>query len=159
MTGMQSLYLQKKLAVIQSVGSTNPNFSHFRATDIWLSGSDANQTVSSGWLGRYLDEEFPDYPNGSPNAVAPDPLATQIGSVVSTGFQGPETQMGIRFFTNGDELEIRVYDTVGREVALVARGSYSPGEHEISFNADNLPSGLYFYRVSIGNAPLTYGIT
>ena len=58
----------------------------------------------------------------------------------------------IRFFTNGDELTLRVYDTVGRQVALLAQGSYSPGEHEVEFDSGNLPSGLYFYRVSSANA-------
>ncbi len=95
MTGLHSLYKANKLAVVQSVGYPNPNFSHFRATDIWLSGADSNQYLSSGWMGRYLDEEYPDYPLGYPNTVAPDPLAIQIGSVVTTGFQGPNVQMGI----------------------------------------------------------------
>ncbi len=126
MTGMQSLFDQKKLAVIQSVGYPNPNFSHFRATDIWLSGSDANQTVPSGWMGRYLDDEFPDYPNGYPSAVAPDPLAIQIGSVVSTGFQGPQTQMGIAITSSNSfyQLVTGVVDTApdsraGHELTFV----------------------------------------
>ncbi len=95
MTGLQSLYTEEKLAVIQSVGYPTPNFSHFRATDIWLSGSDSDEYVSSGWMGRYLDEQYPGYPIGYPNAVAPDPLAIQIGSVVSPGLQGQDVQMGI----------------------------------------------------------------
>ena len=95
MTGLQQLYNDAKLAVVQNVGYPNPNFSHFRATDIWLTASDYNVTLTSGWLGRYLDEEYPDYPNGYPNAVAPDPLAIQIGSVITTGLQGPTVSMGM----------------------------------------------------------------
>jgi uncharacterized protein (DUF1501 family) len=95
MTGLQTLYQAGKLAVVQSVGYPNPNFSHFRATDIWLSASDSNQILSAGWLGRYLDQEFPGYPTGYPNTAAPDPLAIQIGSVVSTGLQGPSVSMGV----------------------------------------------------------------
>jgi uncharacterized protein (DUF1501 family) len=95
MTGLQALYQEGKLTVVQSVGYPSPNFSHFRATDIWLSGSDSNQILSSGWLGRYLDQEFPGYPTGYPNTGAPDPLAIQVGSVVSMGFMGPSVNMGI----------------------------------------------------------------
>jgi uncharacterized protein (DUF1501 family) len=95
MTGLQALYQQGKLAVAQSVGYTNPNFSHFRATDIWLSGSDSNQVLATGWLGRYLDREFSNFPTGYPNSSAPDPLAIQVGSVVSTGLQGPSVNMGV----------------------------------------------------------------
>ncbi|MFA5834137.1 MAG: DUF1501 domain-containing protein [Bacteroidota bacterium] len=95
MTGMLDLYTNGKLSVIQSVGYPNPNFSHFRATDIWLTASDSNQFVTEGWLGRYLNEEFPSFPNGYPNTVMPDPLAIQIGSTISPGLQGPSVSMGM----------------------------------------------------------------
>jgi uncharacterized protein (DUF1501 family) len=95
MTGFKSLYDEGKLAVVQSVGYPNPNFSHFRATDIWLTGSDSSEILTTGWLGRYLNEEFTDYPNGYPSAAMPDPLAIQIGSVVSPVIQGPAVSMGM----------------------------------------------------------------
>ncbi|MFZ4620833.1 MAG: DUF1501 domain-containing protein [Bacteroidota bacterium] len=95
MTGMMDLFSAGKLSVVQSVGYPNPNFSHFRATDIWLTASDSNQYLNNGWLGRYLDEEFPAFPVGYPNAVMPDPLAIQIGSTISPGLQGPAVSMGM----------------------------------------------------------------
>ncbi|MCF8452078.1 MAG: DUF1501 domain-containing protein [Pedobacter sp.] len=95
MTGLQSLFNQEKLQIIQSVGYPQPNFSHFRATDIWLSASDSNQTINSGWAGRYLNEEYSNYPMGFPNTVMPDPLAIQIGSFVSPAMQGPAVNMGM----------------------------------------------------------------
>lgn len=95
MTGMQTLFNQEKLQIIQSVGYPQPNFSHFRATDIWLSASDSNQTINSGWAGRYLNEEYSNYPMGFPNTVMPDPLAIQIGSFVSPAMQGPAVNMGM----------------------------------------------------------------
>ncbi len=95
MTGLQTLFNEGKASIIQSVGYPSPNFSHFRATDIWMSGSDSNQYVNSGWIGRYLSEEFPNYPNGYPNATMPDPLGIQIGSVTSFTFQGPAVSHGV----------------------------------------------------------------
>lgn len=95
MTGVQSLYNDGKVCIVQSVGYPSPNFSHFRATDIWLTGSDANQVLNTGWGGRYLQTEYPNYPVGFPNAEMPDPLAIQIGSIVSPAFQGPATNAGV----------------------------------------------------------------
>ncbi|MEW6510831.1 MAG: DUF1501 domain-containing protein [Bacteroidota bacterium] len=95
MTGLQTLYNAGQLAVIQAVGYPNPNFSHFRATDIWLTATDAKVVASTGWLGRYLEEEFTGYPTGYPNAVMPDPLALQIGSVISPALQGDSGSMGL----------------------------------------------------------------
>jgi uncharacterized protein (DUF1501 family) len=95
MTGLQTLYNEGKLGVVQSVGYPQPDFSHFRATDIWMSGSDSNQVLVNGWGGRYLDYEYPNFPNGYPSSSMPDPLGIQIGSVTSLVFQGPGVSMGM----------------------------------------------------------------
>ena len=95
MTGARALFDMSKLAVVQAVSYPNPNFSHFRATDIWLTAVDSTQILDTGWLGRFLDDEYPDYPNSYPNTVMPDPLAIQIGSIVSSGLQGPTVTMGM----------------------------------------------------------------
>ena len=97
MTGMQSMFKNGQLAIVQSVGYPTPNFSHFRSTDIWLTGSDSYQTLVSGWMGRFLDQEYPGYPTGYPSVAMPDPLAVQIGSSVTTGLEGPNANMGIAF--------------------------------------------------------------
>ncbi|MES1220689.1 MAG: DUF1501 domain-containing protein [Bacteroidota bacterium] len=95
MTGMQALYNSGKLSIVQAVGYPTPNFSHFRATDIWMSASDSNVEVTNGWAGRYLNTEYPNYPNSYPNSTMADPLALQIGSLTSLTFQGPNVSMGI----------------------------------------------------------------
>ena len=95
MTGLQSLYNDTKLKIIQAVGYPRPNFSHFRATDIWMTASNSNQEVYTGWAGRYLNYEYPNYPNGYPNASVKDPLAIQIGSTASLTTQGPSVNMAM----------------------------------------------------------------
>jgi uncharacterized protein (DUF1501 family) len=93
--GFQSLYNDGRMNIVQAVGYPTPNFSHFRATDIWMSASDSNSVVNSGWMGRYLDEEFPGFPSGYPSTQMPDPLAIQIGSVTTLTCQGPAVSMGM----------------------------------------------------------------
>ena len=60
LTGFKSLYDRGELAVFNAVGYPNPDRSHFRSMDIWQSGSGADQTLSTGWLGRYLDQNCAD---------------------------------------------------------------------------------------------------
>jgi uncharacterized protein (DUF1501 family) len=55
LTAIKALFDQAQLTVIQGVGYPNPNRSHFRSTEIWQTASDADRTVSAGWLGRYFD--------------------------------------------------------------------------------------------------------
>jgi uncharacterized protein (DUF1501 family) len=95
MTGMQTLFNDGKLGIVQAVGYPQPNFSHFRATDIWMSAADSNQVLTSGWGGRYLNYEYPNFPNGYPNSSMLDPIGIQIGSITSLTFQGPAVNMGM----------------------------------------------------------------
>jgi uncharacterized protein (DUF1501 family) len=96
MTGMQSLYNEGKLKIIQSAGYPTQNFSHFRSTDIWMSASNANENIYTGWMGRYMMNEYPNYPEGYPNTTAPDPLAIQVGDMTLT-FMGLTGPMGVSY--------------------------------------------------------------
>ena len=95
MTDMQDLFNDGKLGIIQAVSYPKPNFSHFRATDIWMTGSDSSTTLNTGWAGRLLNDWYPGFPDNYPSTNMPDPLAIQVGSVVSTTFQGPAFTMGL----------------------------------------------------------------
>lgn len=52
---LKNLYDNGELSIINNVGYPNPNRSHFRSTDIWHTASNSNEYMTSGWLGRYLD--------------------------------------------------------------------------------------------------------
>lgn len=96
MTGFNELYGENKIGIVQGVTYPNPNQSHFRSNDIWMSGSAADQAESTGWLGRYLNGMYPNYPEGYPNTTMPDPVAIQMTAVVGMTLIGLEHQaMGV----------------------------------------------------------------
>ncbi|MCY4674519.1 MAG: T9SS type A sorting domain-containing protein [Bacteroidetes bacterium] len=45
---------------------------------------------------------------------------------------------------------LRVFDVTGREVAQLVNETKSPGVYEAKFEAGNLPSGIYLYRLEAG---------
>ena len=51
MKGLEPMWRQGQLAVVQGVGYPNPNRSHFEAMDIWHS-ADPQGKITTGWLGR-----------------------------------------------------------------------------------------------------------
>ncbi len=47
-------------------------------------------------------------------------------------------------------VHLGVFDLLGREVSVLVRGAKSAGEHNVSFDASGLPSGVYIYRLEAG---------
>ncbi len=75
MSSLENLWNEGQMKVINSVGYPDQNLSHFRSSDIWASASDSNTLDTSGWLGRYLEQELPDFLENPPE----HPPAVQIG--------------------------------------------------------------------------------
>lgn len=84
MQNLMSLWQSDKMKVVSGVGYPDHNLSHFRSTDILHSASDSNIVDDSGWLGRFLENEYPDFVTDPPAK----PPAVQIGSVGSILFNG-----------------------------------------------------------------------
>lgn len=88
MQGMKDVWEMENLGIIQNVGYPDQNRSHFRSTDIWNSASNADEFISTGWIGRFYDLNYADYPNGYPNTEYPHPFALTMGKIVSETCQG-----------------------------------------------------------------------
>jgi hypothetical protein len=49
------------------------------------------------------------------------------------------------------EVSLKVYDVLGREVMTLVNGKQDAGSYNLNFNASNLSSGVYFYRLQAGS--------
>jgi uncharacterized protein (DUF1501 family) len=102
---LKPLWDEGKIAMIQNVGISNPELSHFKGLDIWNSASDSDLVIASGWLGRYLESQFPDYPNTLPE----DPLAITMGTLGTPLFRSESGMMDVQvpdpltFLAAGDD--------------------------------------------------------
>lgn len=88
-----------------------------------------------------------------------DELRTDLPSVTAlTGNYpnpfNPMTVIGYQL-SEGVNTSVRVYDLLGREVAVLVNGFQSPGRYEVSFNAMNLSSGVYLIRMQAGAQSFT----
>lgn len=50
---------------------------------------------------------------------------------------------------------LNIYDIIGREVATLVNGFKEAGPHDVKFDASNLPSGVYLYRITTGTYTAT----
>lgn len=134
---LEPLWNEGAMRVVNSVGYPDQNLSHFRSTDIWSSGSDADVVDSSGWLGRYLTDLYPTYLTNPP-AVPP---AIQIG-----GF-------GSLTFNDLDRNSLAVSVSDPRQLEEIA-------ENGQLYDLNNLPECLYGdqlgYLRSVANSTFQY---
>lgn len=87
MTGIKSMWDQKKVAIVRGVGYPRPDHSHFTSMAIWQSGAPVTRE-SSGWLGRWVESQEVDPMLAiSLGSVLPPLLAGQkrSGSVLPLG--------------------------------------------------------------------------
>ncbi|MCC5927081.1 MAG: DUF4397 domain-containing protein [Bacteroidetes bacterium] len=90
------------------------------------------------------------------------PVATSIESDLATApvafelegnFPNPfNPTTNIRFSVpNTSDVSLTVYDMLGRQVAVLVNGTMSAGTHTVTFDASNLSSGTYLYRLQSGS--------
>jgi hypothetical protein len=90
-------------------------------------------------------------------------VATGVNSVDTRGFSpieyelsqnypnpfNPTTQINYSIKKAG-KVEIRVYDVLGREVMTLVNEEMTPGKYTANFDASDLASGIYIYRIQAG---------
>ena len=51
-----------------------------------------------------------------------------------------------------NNVELKIFDILGREVATLVNEKQRPGNYEVNFNADKLNSGVYVYKLQVNNS-------
>lgn len=117
MAGFKALYDKGWLNVVQGVGYQHLNQSHFKSTDLWLSGGDGTlegSKIRSGWMGRALNAMYPDV-QGTPIPDMLYPLGIQIGDPYpSLGFHTEtEHQNSINLYGQDPDGFYSLVQTIG----------------------------------------------
>ena len=123
----------------------------------WVSNSGSNGSwlaAGSGTPSRAFDLCIKAYGvstsaavDNDPDAVLPETLMLHqnypnpFNPVTTIRYAVPTTQ----------HVTLKVYDLHGGQVAKLVDGEKTPGYYQIDFDAENLPSGVYFYRLMAGS--------
>ncbi|KUG25374.1 hypothetical protein ASZ90_004802 [hydrocarbon metagenome] len=152
-----SLSEWKKLGFVQGHGTTNSP-KNYEFTDSELPNSDEVSyrlkqidndgtfaysktiTVDLTTITSIEDEEIPTVYSLEQNYPNPFNPSTTIAFTVPSDVKRQTS-----------DVKLIVYDILGREVATLVNQKLQSGNHEVNFNASSLSSGMYFYRIDIGN--------
>jgi uncharacterized protein (DUF1501 family) len=93
------------------VGYPEPNYSHFRSYDIVASGSNSDVVENTGWIGRFLDNEYAAFLEAPPTI----PPALQIGVQSNLVFKSDQGNMALAVSSPQEFYQIaqtgQLYDT------------------------------------------------
>ncbi|HCA80347.1 MAG TPA: glycoside hydrolase [Bacteroidetes bacterium] len=104
-----------------------------------IAGFVTSSTVVGVGESGYTPEEFAlhqNYPNPFNPATA---ISFQLPA--PSGVEGSAVSF----------VKLSIYDELGREVAALVNGTKSAGLHTVSWDARDVPSGVYVYRLAVGN--------
>lgn len=96
MTDLHTLIQEGSAAIVQNVGYPNPNHSHFRSSEIWETGSESNEFLPTGWIGRFLDNACAG-DDGTAGSGG-DPVAVHVTNELPQSFLSgkPHSTFGLR---------------------------------------------------------------
>lgn len=103
----------------------------------------------SGWQIYFSKAIFP--PAG-PTSVVEESKTIPLGFVLYQNYPNPfnpTTVISYQLSVAGS-VELRIFDLLGREVVMLVNEEKSVGAYSITWDAKNLPSGVYFYRLQSG---------
>lgn len=102
----------------------------------WINAGGQPTEVNSGFNTELSDFQlYQNYPN-------PFNPATKIKFSVASG-------------TSSQFVQMKLYDILGNEIATLINEYKSSGIYEAQFNANGLPSGVYFYKLQVGSISKT----
>lgn len=121
-------------------GQTHPAHYYVTAVDVTSHESNASNRVSIDVSGAYLDKK------GDGKNKETESLEYSLSNSYPNPFN-PSTQISYSLAQDAD-VSVKVYDMLGTEVANLVSETKSAGKYNLSFNAENLASGVYIYRIT-----------
>jgi|GEM_PF-266362 len=120
---------------------------------LWRNDQEAYLVYSNGaerpamvWLREYMAAYRDSY-------LSANDLGEGLPEEVSVAYWPNPSSGRVQFrytLPSASMVEFRVFDVLGREVAVLASGWHKAGAYEVVFDGRQLPSGLYLYRLEAG---------
>lgn len=101
------------------------------------------------YSGLHIDESSQGIPKQSATSSFWDRILPE-GVEIESNYPNPFSDVTSFTFKLGEDKHVRlaIYDAMGREVVVLTDAKYQRGVHSLVLHSGNLPSGLYFHRLT-----------
>ncbi len=123
----KDMYDDGIVSIVQNVGYPDMNLSHFRGRDIVFMGGDSYDDYQSGWMGRFLNNVYPGYPDAYPSQDMPDPLGVELSGTLSLAYHR-ETGIPIGLNLGNPEQFYNLISSVGVDPPITIPDSHAGDE-------------------------------
>ena len=115
------------------------------AGDYALTGADEDDDLGINAGSAFI---FDDFILGINDNVLSPPIGINLEQNYPNPFSG-KTTAGYTLQTKSFVV-FKVLDITGKEITTLVNEKQQPGKYEVEFNADGLPTGVYYYRLTVG---------
>ena len=117
-------------------------------------GNDPLNSVTAGKIASAFVQQF--YQSNFDDSILP--VEDEVSQIVNEfklyqNYPNPFNPVtSIQYaISNSQFISLKVYDILGKEVAVLVNEEKPAGNYEVTFNASGLPSGVYFYQLNAGS--------
>ncbi len=136
---------------------TNSTYTTF--TNGYFGFAATHSTASSARTSAEFDQLYFDVSATSPMSkeiFAQFPIVEKIAPTafaIEQNYPNPFNPTTSFTFNVAEEgnVSLKIFDELGREVAIVTNANYQPGAYSVQWDASNFTSGMYFYRMTANN--------
>jgi len=114
-------------------------------TTCYLVRADGSWRPALTWLAQFLKSN----PTSVEKTISGLPSQYQLGQNFPNPFNPATT---IRYsISQTSKVTLKVFDLLGKEIQTLVNTAQIPGQYQVTFDARNLTSGVYFYRLTAGS--------
>jgi len=126
--------------------------------DLDIPGDHLAQTlglIAMDWRYKPAFSVYRDLIAAAVTSVSDDPVPTEFSLLQNYPNPfNPSTTIPFSLAGSG-HVTLKVFDLLGKEVALLVDGELPAGDHRVTFDASHLTTGIFFYRLQMGTRTFT----
>ena len=128
-------------------------YDYFSGDTLLVTNTDMTLNLAPGEFHIFTDKKLETPDEDLITAIQSEPAQVAEGFFLEQNYPNPfnpSTAIGYRLMA-ASQVELTVYNVLGQKIKTLVNEKQGAGRYSVKFNAKNIPSGVYFYRLKAGD--------